>query len=80
MCTSQRIAEVSCSSEQLFYITTNHERVFVYVSFGERDGGERDILVSGGRGRENETKKLNSVAFSPQANYTDRSTAACRRS
>jgi hypothetical protein len=26
------------------------------------------------------TKKLNSVAFSPQANYTDRATAACRRS
>jgi hypothetical protein len=29
-----------------------------------------------------ETKKklkLNSVAFSPQANYTDRATAACRR-
>jgi hypothetical protein len=25
-------------------------------------------------------KKLNSVAFSPQANYTDRATAACRRS
>jgi hypothetical protein len=24
--------------------------------------------------------KLNSVAFSPQANYTDRVTAACRRS
>jgi hypothetical protein len=24
--------------------------------------------------------KLNSVAFSPQANYTDRTTAACRRS
>jgi hypothetical protein len=24
--------------------------------------------------------KLNSVAFSPQANYTDRGTAACRRS
>jgi hypothetical protein len=24
-------------------------------------------------------KKLNSVAFSPQANYTDRATAACRR-
>jgi hypothetical protein len=24
--------------------------------------------------------KLNSVAFSPQANYTDRATAACRRS
>jgi hypothetical protein len=23
---------------------------------------------------------LNSVAFSPQANYTDRATAACRRS
>jgi hypothetical protein len=23
--------------------------------------------------------KLNSVAFSPQANYTDRATAACRR-
>jgi hypothetical protein len=27
----------------------------------------------------NETK-LNSVAFSPQANYTDRATAACGRS
>jgi hypothetical protein len=26
------------------------------------------------------TKKLNSVAFSPQTNYTDRATAACRRS
>jgi hypothetical protein len=26
------------------------------------------------------TLKLNSVAFSPQANYTDRATAACRRS
>jgi hypothetical protein len=26
------------------------------------------------------TKKLNSVAFSPQANYTDRATAACRQS
>jgi hypothetical protein len=26
------------------------------------------------------TKKLNSVVFSPQANYTDRVTAACRRS
>jgi hypothetical protein len=26
------------------------------------------------------TKKLNSVAFSPQANYTYRATAACRRS
>jgi hypothetical protein len=26
------------------------------------------------------TKKLNSVAFSPQANYTERATAACRRS
>jgi hypothetical protein len=26
------------------------------------------------------TNKLNSVAFSPQANYTDRATAACRRS
>jgi hypothetical protein len=25
-------------------------------------------------------KKLNSVAFNPQANYTDRATAACRRS
>jgi hypothetical protein len=25
-------------------------------------------------------KKKNSVAFSPQANYTDRATAACRRS
>jgi hypothetical protein len=25
-------------------------------------------------------KKTNSVAFSPQANYTDRATAACRRS
>jgi hypothetical protein len=25
-------------------------------------------------------KKLNYVAFSPQANYTDRATAACRRS
>jgi uncharacterized Rmd1/YagE family protein len=25
-------------------------------------------------------KKLNSVAFSPQANYTDRATAACWRS
>jgi hypothetical protein len=25
-------------------------------------------------------KKLNSVAFSPLANYTDRATAACRRS
>jgi hypothetical protein len=25
-------------------------------------------------------KKLNSVAFSPQASYTDRATAACRRS
>jgi hypothetical protein len=25
-------------------------------------------------------KKLNSVAFSPQTNYTDRATAACRRS
>jgi glutamate racemase len=25
-------------------------------------------------------KKLNSVALSPQANYTDRGTAACRRS
>jgi hypothetical protein len=25
-------------------------------------------------------KKLNSVAFSPEANYTDRATAACRRS
>jgi hypothetical protein len=25
-------------------------------------------------------KKLNSVVFSPQANYTDRATAACRRS
>jgi hypothetical protein len=25
-------------------------------------------------------KKKNSVAFSPQANYTDRETAACRRS
>jgi hypothetical protein len=25
-------------------------------------------------------KKLNSVAFSPQANYTDRATAACRPS
>jgi hypothetical protein len=25
-------------------------------------------------------KKLNSVAFSPQANYTDRVTASCRRS
>jgi hypothetical protein len=25
-------------------------------------------------------KELNSVAFSPQANYTDRATAACRRS
>jgi hypothetical protein len=24
-------------------------------------------------------KKLNSVAFSPQANYTDRATVACRR-
>jgi hypothetical protein len=24
--------------------------------------------------------KLNSVAFGPQANYTDRATAACRRS
>jgi hypothetical protein len=24
--------------------------------------------------------KLNSVAFSPQANYTDRAAAACRRS
>jgi hypothetical protein len=24
--------------------------------------------------------KLNSVGFSPQANYTDRATAACRRS
>jgi hypothetical protein len=24
--------------------------------------------------------KLNSVAFSPHANYTDRATAACRRS
>jgi hypothetical protein len=24
--------------------------------------------------------KLNSVAFSPQANYTDRTAAACRRS
>jgi hypothetical protein len=24
--------------------------------------------------------KLNSVAFNPQANYTDRATAACRRS
>jgi hypothetical protein len=24
--------------------------------------------------------KLNSVSFSPQANYTDRATAACRRS
>jgi hypothetical protein len=27
----------------------------------------------------NKTKKLNSVAFSPQANYTDRATAAFRR-
>jgi hypothetical protein len=27
-----------------------------------------------------ECSKLNSVAFSPQANYTDRATAACRRS
>jgi hypothetical protein len=26
------------------------------------------------------TKKLNSVAFSPHENYTDRATAACRRS
>jgi hypothetical protein len=26
------------------------------------------------------TKKKNSVVFSPQANYTDRATAACRRS
>jgi hypothetical protein len=26
------------------------------------------------------SKKLNFVAFSPQANYTDRATAACRRS
>jgi hypothetical protein len=25
-------------------------------------------------------KKLNSVAFSPQANYTDQAIAACRRS
>jgi hypothetical protein len=25
-------------------------------------------------------KQTNSVAFSPQANYTDRATAACRRS
>jgi hypothetical protein len=25
-------------------------------------------------------KELNFVAFSPQANYTDRATAACRRS
>jgi hypothetical protein len=25
-------------------------------------------------------KKLNSVAFSPHANYTDRATVACRRS
>jgi hypothetical protein len=26
------------------------------------------------------SKNLNSVVFSPQANYTDRATAACRRS
>jgi hypothetical protein len=31
--------------------------VFVYVSFGERDEGEKDILVSEGRGRDNEEKE-----------------------
>jgi hypothetical protein len=30
--------------------------------------------------RNSAKKKLNSVAFSPQANYTDRATAAYRRS
>jgi hypothetical protein len=31
-------------------------------------------------GKGQERKKLNSVAFSPQANYTDRAIAACWRS
>jgi hypothetical protein len=35
-----------------------------------------DISLS----RTKKKTKLNSVAFSPQANYTDRATAACRRS
>jgi hypothetical protein len=33
-----------------------------------------------GRSWDPKKTKLNYVAFSPQANYTDRATAACRRS
>jgi hypothetical protein len=37
-------------------------------------------VISSSQGLYLYPEKLNSVAFSPQANYTDRATAACRRS
>jgi hypothetical protein len=44
----------------------------------EKEKANKNMLK--GKGEEKVITKLNSVAFSPQANYTDRATAACRRS
>jgi hypothetical protein len=41
---------------------------------------EKLIAEAGDSSGTHKTKKLNSVAFSPQATYTDRASAACRRS
>jgi hypothetical protein len=42
--------------------------------------GTKTVSPNNNNNNNNKPKKLNSVAFSPQANYTDRATAACRRS
>jgi hypothetical protein len=38
------------------------------------------LLFNYFQNRKTYREKLNTVAFSPQANYTDRATVACRRS
>jgi hypothetical protein len=65
----------------------SHSCLIPYYTFSTLDTPSLPLVTSSdatfhvGKTRYSLTKtKLNSVAFSPQANYTDRATAVCRRS
>jgi hypothetical protein len=64
------------------YLVATNIFSFGCVCYGKDVMAAVKIIFSGTKRdpKKKTKKKLNSVAFNPQANYTDRATAACRRS
>jgi hypothetical protein len=67
----------------IFIIMFNHRTILYSTDWGHLDGETEEIYEKHGQdrrwpGQESNRASLDSVDFSPQANYTDRATAARR--